>query len=297
MLLSLLHKVHYYSARLIIFKIANPISKIEQPSENEKNIITEKRHWHFYINKNRADELAVYYKDDYDEEEMYNIYRAELLGVKVILKDGIQIVTDATSKYYNIVNSRRIVLNVPNHYENNIYVFGNCIAFGALSEDKDAFPNLIQEKINKNYPEKFRVNNCANWGNFEASVRQILSPAYSFDEGDLIILFSHDVNFNLLNRLKQQHFKDDDFVYCQDIDDIFQRPHDYGEILLDHLHLSYKGQRFLADKLFGVIENEYIKKILSQNIVMNSELGAYLKELSDIYIYISNTAKRSAQLL
>lgn len=248
---ALFHKIHESKASLLIIKLKDLLANIDVPSENEHKALQEDRSWEYYKKPEHEHELEQYYCEYENAEDrrlLFDFYRS---GLTPVTKNGLQVLADTSSKYYNVVNNLRVTTDTPQIYKQTVYMFGHCNAVGCFAEDKLTLASQLQRKFNSVTPKQIRVVNAANWLPFEGTARQILSPRYNFLPGDLVIILSHTVEQTLCEKALER-FQSKSFYTYYDLSKIFQRPHEYGEVLFDNLHMSHKGYAILAQHLFDI---------------------------------------------
>jgi len=258
MYISVLNKIYTSNSILLLLKIHNASTKIKKKSPYEKDIDIENRYVFYYRNKKREKELCRFYRG-YTVDEANEIFSYASYNMNRININGVTFTSDTVSKFFNVVNHIRLTTDIPNIYKKSIYFFGNCIALGAYAEDKYTIESNLQRKLNKTYPSTYRVVNCANWSTEEVMCRHILHNIYNFNHDLIIIISNRDKDINGFNNALEL-FKNKDFFIYSDISNIFQRPHNYGEIFFDTLHMQHGGYKIIADVIFDIIENYIYKK-------------------------------------
>lgn len=247
------HKVYTSGARLLIIKLSDLLKKIENPSENEREAIIEHRTWEYYKNKKRGQELHQFYDDHYDEEEAQCIFDYNSAGVGIATRNGISILVDTASKYYNVVNNSRVTTDCPATYSSMVYVVGSCHAAGLWAEDKYTLCSQLQRLFNVQEEKGIKVAHLGHWSDkFEVAARQFLSPKVNFKPTDFIVFISGEVDPTKCEEALKA-FQDKKFyAYC-DLSTVFKRPHEHGEVLFDSVHMSHKGYGILASHLYKII--------------------------------------------
>ena len=275
---ALFHKIHESKANLLIIKLAALLSNIENPSENEREGLLEDRTFKFYNNTKRKNELAQYYSEYANEDDRRLLYDLALSGLTTITKNGLTVLADTASKYYNVVNGMRVTTGNPDNYERTIHIFGHCNGVGCFAEDKLTIASQLQERFNISSPNTVRVVNASNWQSFEDTARQILSPRYLFRPNDFVIVLTHSVEPTLCAKALDM-FQDKSFyAYC-DLSKVFQRPHNYGEVLFDDIHMNHRGYTILAQHIHKII-SRLIKDKQTLKQTIPNDLIPYMNYLS-----------------
>lgn len=139
----------------------------------------------------------------------------------------------------NIVDGHRVTSDVPENRVRTIYYFGNCRDFGISAPDDKTIASYLQRLLNTFYPD--RKIAVENYGYFIHGYRtDIFNKMNSLPirKGDIVIIASPECKKITNINLK----------------DIFQRPHDYGEVFIDNEHYNENGYRAIAGALFKALE-------------------------------------------
>ena len=162
---------------------------------------------------------------------------------------GHRVFKDKHGKYMNIVNGHRITANVPENYDNTIYILGGCNTFGIYNADDETFSSKLQLKLNEYAASKKRYR-VENYGHFLAShwcdlarVIGSLKPK----AGDMI-LYHQNTN----KHSKIPHMS----MYKANL------PVECGDFYCDSAgHYSANMHQFIAEKLFDMfIEHKFFTK-------------------------------------
>ena len=294
MYVALLHKISYYNAKLFIVHINGLLDKIKAPSEKEKMTILESRMWRYYRNPDRIDELVPFYDDLYDnKEDIKEAFDFAASGAKTIQRNGIRLFADVKSRFYNVVNSRRVTTDSPEKHDRRLFLFGNCCAAGAFVEDKYTCASYLQRMLNEKYPDKIQVINAANWRGFSDTVRQMLSPHYEFQKNDIIVIITNDIDKHSINTALS-HFKGKEgFVIChmhdhEELSTIFEKGREPGQedMLFDQQHMTHRGYKILAGHICKHVSSHFIDDQIQdvKNPISSllKENEAYLEKLKEI---------------
>lgn len=246
---ALLHKISVSGARLLLVRVARPADRVRQPSAHERDVRTERRFWRYYLTPANREELALLYPglSPAEREELFFYERS---GFRTFAHNGVFLLADTASRHYNVVNHERVTAGTPESWRRTVRFFGNCIAVGAFAPDDQTVASRVQRAFNEQRPEMgVRVVNAANWGGMPVAMRQILSPRTVLEPGDAVVLITSDLDKTAL-RLALRSFPDKSFLAYRDASRIFQRPHDYGEIFFDTVHMNAGGYALTAADLF-----------------------------------------------
>lgn len=219
-----------------------------------------------------------------------------------IVKDGQFCNESKISKEISTKNNFRVTTNQPEKYLNTIYLLGSSTTYGYGLKDEDTLASNLQRIINdfsqmhshRMHVPYFCVQSRAT--GFDLLLKHLsITEHLDIKNGDLIILCTQDSFFNLAG--SQNHLQEPSLGMCTlndafseqsiaSLDNfanlcshagisvingsrIFDRPHSYGEVFFDHMHLTKNGNEALAKFLFDGIKNRILEKI-------------YQKELDDI---------------
>jgi [citrate (pro-3S)-lyase] ligase len=161
---------------------------------------------------------------------------------------------DKNGRYYNVINGHRVTTDIPEKYDNTIYTYGTCMASGIFAEDKYTIQSCLQRLLNES-GKTYRVMNCGRRGgvridDFSMMLRQPLG------EGDIMIFLA----FCYGNCLE---FFNEDNSGCTlflDMAEAFHRPHEFGEVFFDYIHMTQKGYKLIAGMLFRFIRQlQFVK--------------------------------------
>jgi [citrate (pro-3S)-lyase] ligase len=118
---------------------------------------------------------------------------------------------------------------------------------GIFTEDKYTIESQLQRKINENTVNNkiYRVLNHANWNRYPYSLKRILNT--DLCEGDIVILFSHDMDRGL------KYYVNSSVISYMSVVSAFDRPHNMGEVLFDTYHTNHRGYKLFADKIYSIL--------------------------------------------
>ena len=145
----------------------------------------------------------------------------------------------------NILDGRRITPNAPEQFQNRVFLFGACDICGSTVTDEFTIGTYLQEKLNENFPGRFRVENCGIGGrSLEYDVfAHILST--EFRQGDRVILQFY-FNEKVVNWLMSEA------VPVYELSQLFNAGHEFGRWSLGAVaHVSYKVNKAIADFYFS----------------------------------------------
>ena len=186
------------------------------------------------------------YSEDYVKKITNHLFPMEKI-------DGVSILKDYESEYYNVNNHMRRTTNQPYNYIQEIYFFGPCIAVGQFVEDGYTIESCLQRRLNV---EGYRVK-VINKGSWYYDLQELsLISKTEFNIGDIVIVYLSNrtidgiKNINLEQVLQKNDISEGWFV-------------DMPE------HGNHKVYELFADEIFAHIRKDLIeeKKELVCNIV------------------------------
>lgn len=169
----------------------------------------------------------------------------ELMLRSTVIKDGKQYLSDIKSKYINIVNRSRAVLNNPAEYKNTIYIVGSCIVGGFYCTDEQTIGYYLQENINARGLKYRVVPVFASNGSDRYYFMKVLED-HNIREGDKIFLL--DFIFMLTEW---------DLDLTPTIKELIEK---YGyDFFIDRpMHCGKEGSKAIADFLIDHISDPFV---------------------------------------
>ncbi len=167
----------------------------------------------------------------YSNEKVYALLETPEQKVNI---DGS--VSFCDNEFLKIQNGHRVTANQPEKYQNTIYFVGNCVTFGYGVPFDKTLESQLQNLLNENNLP-YKVENFAL---FSARKRQ--DSFYFLDKikprrGDIIFFVcSPSPNIPYLN-----------------LSELLKRPHNYGEVFPDAVHINENGHKAVADYIFKVL--------------------------------------------
>jgi [citrate (pro-3S)-lyase] ligase len=176
----------------------------------------------------------------YTVEEIPTLYKVP----NSYYNNGIRCLEDLYSKYVNVINVRRVTTDAPATASRNIWILGGCRVFGIGAPDDKTIPSYLQKLLNKSFLDKnFAVQNIGhNRWKFEDDIFPILNSLPVCD-GDIVIMHT-------------KRYKISGMDASLDLANLFQRPHNYGEVFWDFGHYTERGNKVIAEKLFEKLVTE-----------------------------------------
>jgi [citrate (pro-3S)-lyase] ligase len=161
---------------------------------------------------------------------------------------------DRQGTYANFSNGMRVTTNQPEQYDNIIHLFGPCFIGGAFQEDGLTAASQLQKMLNAN-PLHDKIWCVTAHGqrpvfefpDFLGVLNTQLNP------GDICLVFDHRPTNCLPFCLDEKLDRD----CVQDISWSLDRPHDFGEILIDGsgVHFTHHGAFLLARAVHKILTN------------------------------------------
>ncbi|MDR0643889.1 MAG: hypothetical protein LBG05_03090 [Treponema sp.] len=173
----------------------------------------------------------------YTNEELIELFT---IGDTVYNPDGELIYKDRKSRLVNYADKRRVTTDQPCQRKRTIFILGPCYGAGVYAPDDKTIWSYLQRRFNEDAAELGIVveNYAVNaWGNCSAGCKKLwYIPA---KPNDIILT----------------HIWMPEYFPSINLRDLFQRPHNYGELFIDtYRHYNENGFRAIADALFKFLQ-------------------------------------------
>lgn len=226
---------------------------------------------------------AEFFGESYSQQFFKDIRYA----IRRFTKNGESSLLDHRSTYLNIMDGKRLTTDIPEESYSTIHMFGPCIVYGTMVEDKFTISSCLQRRINQWNPNSYKM---MNYGLQDISTIDTLLHLNKnmLHPDDIVIImekFSDKMAANLADIAIPYHELSEDFD-CE---------HNMGMWFYDQpVHVNYKGSKRIADKIFedlqeynylesaGKTRKQQIKQGFSKSIEEfreNVELKKYLSYL------------------
>lgn len=243
------------------------------------------------------DQLIESFRGEYSYEEINREFlRASLSQRKY---HGYTIHNDFKGKYINIIGGKRVTIGMSESFgggKKKVYVFGNSGAFSMYCEDKYTLCSQIQQYCDKEHKQYSVINNGVIGIPINQIILMITEYMQLMEKGDKVVLI-----YNINNDKTETAMKE---IGIPIIDgrDFIQRPHEYGELFVDKIHMNRKGEELLANKICDTIFSDNIlpypsdksicevdEKFVREPIMIGTneydfeiELTSYLRRLPEV---------------
>lgn len=169
----------------------------------------------------------------------------------VIEKGNILLNSDVRGQFLNVVNNTRVTTDVPDQFDNTIYLYGQWATMGVGTEDRHTIVSWLQRFLNEKVEGKrYRVVNMAVWGEkLEHDYLRIGQTPVR--EGDICITISFGQELHWLRYFGSPH------VSFADLTSAFDRPHAQGEVFLDHIHFNHRGTLLVAKRILEILNADW----------------------------------------
>ena len=118
-------------------------------------------------------------------------------------EQGIYKLADRRGKATNVVDGKRVTTDVPDVWQNNIYIIGPCTVQGIYVKDEDTIPSYIQRKLNKSFPDRYRVVNLGTNGFYEGDKENI--QKLTLKKADIVIFINYFLKEEINVPLKMKY--------------------------------------------------------------------------------------------
>lgn len=167
-----------------------------------------------------------------------------------ISRRGLQL-KDVNSKYLNIIGGYRVTPNIPNYYENSIFVLGNSRTLGVCDEDANTLPSILQKKITTEQVGKYAVFNLGIGAmSFIESCYKILNLPLKLN--DIVVIHGYSIYSPEKSSVRAPQIYGGIAtlpIY------LHNRMEICGECFVDG-HLNYKGSTIEAEQIFHALFSE-----------------------------------------
>lgn len=147
--------------------------------------------------------------------------------------DGARRMYDYSGKYLNVVNGHRLTVNQPFEAKRTIYIIGGCIALGIGVRDDGTLASQLQKILNERSPkQKFLVENYGfflDGTNVDEEMTAVVT-ALPLKAGDIVIGYGNGISAGN--------------------PELFNRPHDYGELFFDDFHYTETCHKLIAEQIY-----------------------------------------------
>lgn len=152
---------------------------------------------------------------------------------------------DFEAEFVNVVGNKRCTTGVPQAAGRRVLVLGGSDVYGFGADDERTIPSFLQKMLNEAEPTGFRVENHGLRGNpLPVCMTNLFQT--QIQPGDVVILFGYP------KLIEKPSFLED--LECHHMD--FSRPHDLGEVFIDHSHVGPRGNEFIAGKLVDIVRQQ-----------------------------------------
>lgn len=107
-----------------------------------------------------------------------------------IVKNGISTcLKDSKSKNYNVIDGKRLTVQIPNKYISVIHCFGPCIVRGGAVNDASTICSYLQQKINEVRKDWIKVINYGTGGEYDSIFDLHRMMIQQYAEEDIVLHF------------------------------------------------------------------------------------------------------------
>lgn len=211
---------------------------------------------------------------------------------------------DVRNSMLNVIDGIRFTSDTPFMYNRTIHMFGPSTLFGVGVEDKHTISSYVQRYVNHKFPEKnIRVVNHGVPRADDIDIARLIrsTPVKSADM--IVIVYSRlEENHNIRCAFEK--------IKCLDVHQIFERPHDMGEIFLDTTHWNHKPNRriseYLVDGFLGdciLNDNGIYDNVQKNQVIHNafytklSQDKEFLKSIEELKQYRFQNSKKTGCII
>ena len=264
------------NTRIIICTNANA-KKVKNASSHEKNINNFVDHFNEQIEKGNIND-PVFSRNGYDVEYIRDV----TMNFKTTINNkGISSFIDRNSKYVNISQGFRITTDIPDKFSNNIYMFGSSVCLGLGTDDSHTVCSCLQRIINEN-KKYLCVNNMSNYTASDDDKMIFLMEQIKYKDGDIIIcMFRQNDRIEMLKK----------YFPVYNVQYLFDRPHNLGEIFFDDSHFNAIGYQRMSEGIYNFLfkHKNYDDNNLNNNTQMDDKIsktnGLSKEEKNELHKY------------
>jgi len=162
-------------------------------------------------------------------------------------ENGYRVLENKSGKHVNIANGHRVTKNQPDVYDNTIYIFGGCNAFGLYNADEHTFSSEMQRLLNEctSSKKRYKVENYSHFlHTINIDIGRVISSIKPIS-GDIIF---YPQVYNAYSK----------YPTC-DLNEI-EMPDNYGYLFCDRGHFSENMHRFIGEEFTKfLIERDFLE--------------------------------------
>lgn len=161
--------------------------------------------------------------------------------------DGSTSLIDSDDELINIREGKRMTAYQPANYDHTIYFMGTCTYFGIGTPYNKTLESYLQKLLNEN-GFRYKVENASQF--FAGRYQDIF---YNLNR---LPVESGDIIFMCLQGLAPER------IPFFNVENVFTRPHNFGEVFSDVNHINENGYRALAQIFFGLlVQNSFFANL------------------------------------
>lgn len=215
------------------------LNENEYISENEKRILSEDFKGKLLANHRNGVIEAIW--TPLDEFGYTNDEVLRLLDMPAARTDwkGCTYFDDSNDALFNSKNGKRMTAYQPNEYEHTIFMLGTCLCVGYAAPWDKTMSSYLQKTLVDN-AEKYLVENVSQFygGRYQDAFYKLNElPA---KPGDIVFIC---LQYAVLRDIPAFYVKN-----------MFDRPHNYGEIFIDKAHINERGYKIIAEKFYEFLK-------------------------------------------
>ena len=226
------------------------IQELEYLTEEEKLRIAFDHHYRYYYERYKENKeikklletvLGDLFSDEFIDSRNYM--------PNIILRNGRIFLEDSHNPYCSSYNGLRRTTNQMGNKAFNLNVFGPCMVFGALVDDDNTIPSLMQNKINLlNYD--YKVNNYgARAIDFAENIRTIGG----------ITVNNHDQFVFIINSKEQRILESMGYRDAISLLPVLNNPELKNYFIDEPIHCNKEANNLISDFIIQKIEKDLLK--------------------------------------
>ena len=221
------------------------LKRNELSTEREKVIVQKNVH---VLRKELKERNGKVLKTRFDEFGYSNdqVYSILALSDARTNLDGTSDLVDSTDPLIRTENGKRLTAYQNGEYSHTIWCMGTCVYYGIGSPYDKTIESYLQQILNENGHE-WRVENASQFysGRYQDIFYNL--NRLPVKEGDIVLI--------CLQNLRAEKLP---YFDCRNL---FDRPHNYGEVFADSAHINERGNQIYARKFYEyLVENDFFRQ-------------------------------------
>lgn len=256
---SFYNKADYHT---LLFEFQTP-ENLTNLSFNEKLRISFDKHYRYYYSHLSDSEIKKIVKKVLGKSFNPEFLESRNQMTGTVLKNSVCYLADSNNPYCKVINGLRYTAYKNKTYLNKINIFGACIVYGAVVDDENTIPSMIQKKINST--------------NYSYEVENFGARAIDFYENirtaDSLLIHKDDVFIFVISpdeRKQLEKLGINDVKSFSVALNSYPSFHDY--FMGEPVHCNAKANSIISDYVFKYVKKELKYKKQNPSIIKNPKI-------------------------